>query len=286
MSNKKDGRRVRRRRRGFIAAGWLAAIVIVAAAAALFVSGAAMAGEKVLLLGVDSRPGDRGRSDAIVVLNPRPFNRGLVMLSVPRDTRVPVPGRGTTKINHAYAYGGSDLSVETAEGFLGVSLDHHITFSFGAVKEIVDALGGITLEIESPMNYHDPYQNLLIDLEPGVKHLNGEEALGFLRFRRDSRGDIGRADRHRQFIEVFIKTALKPSNWSRLPAVYRAFTENVETSMSPFQLLRFSGASALALISGVDSQSVPGRSATIEGVSYWIADEEAMAGQVDELFGR
>lgn len=284
MTNTADGIRTRRRRRRFAAAGWLAVIVMLVTAGAVFVSGTAWAGERVLLLGVDSRTGDKGRSDAIVIMSPQPLGRGLTMLSVPRDSRVPVPGRGTTKINHAFAYGGADLSLATAEQFLNLPLEHHITFNFKAVEEIVDALGGITLEIESPMNYHDPYQNLLIDLEPGVKHLNGEEALGFLRFRRDSRGDIGRGDRHRQFIEVFIKTALKPSSWPRLPAVYKAFTENVQTSMTPFQLIRFSAASALALMRGIDSQSVPGRSATIDGVSYWIPDEEALVLQVDELF--
>ncbi|HEX6990206.1 MAG TPA: LCP family protein, partial [Bacillota bacterium] len=134
--------------------------------------------------------------------------------------------------------------------------------------------------------YRDPYQDLVIDLEPGTQRLDGQQALGFVRFRSDAQGDIGRTARQRLFVQAALAQLLAPGGWGRLPAVYAAVREHTETTMGPLALLRFGAAAAVSALWGVDEAVVPGRTATIDGASYWLHDPEETALLVDRWFGR
>src|SRR5699024_11686849 len=101
----------------------------------------------ILLMCVDARGADKGRSDALMVLTLNPKTDSMQIVSIPRDTRVEIAGRGTQdKINHAYAFGGADMAVNTVENFLDVDMDYYVSMNMEGMEELVDQLGGITVE--------------------------------------------------------------------------------------------------------------------------------------------
>ena len=264
---------------------WSRALLVVGIALALLITLVATAvGRPVLILGVDRRPGDVGRSDVLLLASPR-VTAGLRLLSIPRDTRVELPGRGTAKINAAYAYGGADLTRQTVSSLLEIPIEGYVVLDFEAVRAVVDALGGITVEVDKRMRYSDPYQDLVIDLEPGRQRLSGEQALGFVRYRSDARGDLARVERQRAFIGALVAELGKPSTWPRLPAAYHALRAHIETNLNDIELLRFGLACALTAQRGVAGETLPGRSATRGGASYWLHDPDATPAAVHQLLG-
>ncbi|MBC7286915.1 MAG: LCP family protein, partial [Armatimonadetes bacterium] len=179
---------------------------------------------RILLLGSDTRPHDVGRADTIMVafLNPRLKRAAIV--SIPRDLRIYVPGHGVTKINHSYAYGGPELTRRTVEELFGVEIPWYVRIDFDTFVKAVDLLGGVDLEVPDVeghgrgMNYDDNWGNLHIHLTPGWHHLNGYEAMGFVRYRHGD-SDFQRTKRQQQFIRAVLAQKVKLAN---LPALLRA----------------------------------------------------------------
>ncbi|MBQ5860328.1 MAG: LCP family protein, partial [Selenomonadales bacterium] len=156
----------------------------------------------VLVLGVDIREGDIGRSDTIFVMSLNREKNVATMLSIPRDSYVPIPGRGWDKINHAYAYGKGKLTRRTVENLLNIEIDYLVEVDRKGVEKMIDAIGGVEIDVEKRMYYEDPWDDdggLVIDLEPGLQTLDGEEAVQYVRY-RDKEGDIGRARRQQKFL--------------------------------------------------------------------------------------
>ena len=128
------------------------------------------------------------------------------MLSIPRDSRVKIDGHGWDKINHAYAYGGSKLSKSVVEKLLGIPIEYTVVMNFQGFVRMIDALGGVTIDVEKRMYYSDPYDDdrgLYIDLHPGVQKLNGKAAIEYVRY-RDEEGDIGRVARQQKFLTALL----------------------------------------------------------------------------------
>jgi LCP family protein required for cell wall assembly len=152
---------------------------------------------RILLIGADQRRGDVGRSDTLLLLSLNPRTHRLALLGLPRDLGVEVPGHGATKINHAYAYGGPALTRRTVEEFLHLKVDYHAVAFFEGFVAAVDALGGVTVDVPDVeghgrgMNYDDHAGNLHIHLKPGTQHLNGRQALGFVRYRKSNTPGLG-----------------------------------------------------------------------------------------------
>ena len=151
----------------------------------------------VLLLGVDEREDDRGRSDTVVVMTVNPAEGSTKMVSIPRDTYTEIVGRGTTdKINHAYAFGGIEMSMATVENLLDIPIDYVMQVNMEGFKDIVDAVGGV--EVNNTLAF-DGYAE-------GTIQLDGDEALGYVRMRKqDPEGDFGRQDRQKQVIQGIMK---------------------------------------------------------------------------------
>lgn len=151
----------------------------------------------ILIIGSDIRPKDEiSRSDTLIV-GSFDFKAGTAnLLSIPRDTRVPIPGHGKDKINHAYAYGGLALTEQTVEDFLEIKIDRTIEINFDSFKNIVDKIGGINIDVEQKMYY--PEEG--IDLIKGNQTLNGTDALSYVRFRGTPTGDLGRIERQQKFL--------------------------------------------------------------------------------------
>ncbi len=224
--------------------------------------------QRVVLLGSDQRTTETSRSDTIMVAAE---GGASGMLSVPRDSRVEIPGHGKNKINAAYAYGGPDLTVKTLEDFTGIYISNYIVIKFHAVEDIVNALGGITIDVKEPIDLG--IEGRVFKIKPGRQVLNGGQALAYVRFRGDPQADIGRIGRQQQFLSALRQQALSPRNWLRLPAVIRAGLKNVDTNMNPLEVARFMMWMELSGKSEV--KTYPGTGKYIDGISYWIPDKKA-----------
>ena len=228
----------------------------------------------IMIMGVDQREDDVGRSDTLMVTMIDPKKNKAALLSVPRDTRVKIKGHGYDKINAAYAYGGHKLSESTVEDLLGVRIDHYIIINTHSFQRIIDALGGIDINVEKRMYYEDPWDDdggLLIDLQPGMQHMDGKTAVTYVRY-RDEEGDIGRIGRQQKFMKAVMDKIASPSIIAHLPSIIREVMGSVETDLSFRQLLEFAGTLKEAQKNGLKTDMAPGRPLYISGISYWIPD--------------
>lgn len=145
----------------------------------------------MLLIGIDSRDGERARSDTMMLAAVHPKKQSAYLISIPRDSFMELPGRGYDKVNHAFAYGGPKLVKSSLERFLNVKIDHYMTVDFDGFRKIVDELGGVDIQVKKRMKYSDPSDDTYIDLHPGLQTLNGKQALDYARYRKS---DLGRED--------------------------------------------------------------------------------------------
>lgn len=179
-----------------------------------------------LILGVDERPGDKGRSDSMIVLTVNPNDKSIQMVSIPRDTRTEIIGKGfDDKINHAYAFGGPEMSIATVENFLDIPIDYFVQVNMESFKDIVDAVGGVTVNNKlefSQSGHHFPL---------GEIELNGEEALSFARMRKlDS--DFGRQQRQRDVIQGVINKGASISSVTKFDDILDILGNNVRTNLT------------------------------------------------------
>ena len=228
----------------------------------------------VMIMGVDKRNDDVGRSDTLMVATLDPDKNQAALLSIPRDTRVKIKGHGYDKINAAYAYGDRKLSQQTVESLLGIKIDHYIVIDVHGFTKIIDALGGIDIDVEKRMYYEDPWDDdggLYIDLQPGMQHMDGKTAVTYVRY-RDEEGDIGRIRRQQKFMKAVMDKLVSPTIIPRLPSIVSAMYDAVETDMSISELLSFLGTLQEAKNNGLKSEMLPGKPVYIDEISYWIPD--------------
>ena len=197
----------------------------------------------IMIMGVDERSDDIGRSDTLMVATIDPVKNETSLLSIPRDTRVAIPRNGYDKINAAYAYGGEKLTQRTVEDFLGIRIDHYVIINIHAFQKIVDAIGGIDINVEKRMYYEDPWDDdggLIIDLRPGMQHMDGKTAVTYVRY-RDEDGDIGRVKRQQKFMRACVDAVTTPAILPRLPGIISSVIDSVKTDLSVRQMLEFIG---------------------------------------------
>ncbi|NHM29997.1 LytR family transcriptional regulator [Neobacillus terrae] len=182
----------------------------------------------VLMLGVDERKGDKGRSDTIIILTVNPNKHSVKMLSIPRDTRTEIVGKGKEdKINHAYAFGGVPMSMDTIEKFLDIPIDYYMKINMEGFKDIVDAVGGVTVNNDLDFTQDGIY------FPKGRIKLNGEKALSFTRMRHeDPRGDFGRQLRQREIIQAIIHEGASVSSLANYNSILGAIGKNVKTNLT------------------------------------------------------
>ena len=234
----------------------------------------------ILFLGADARtPQTQGYTDSINILSIDKKTKEVSLLSIPRDTKVQIAGKGVDKINSAYAYGDINTTKETVENFLKVRIDYYILVDFNDFKEMVDTLGGITMNVEPHISKARPE----LHGKTGVSKLTGEEALIYVRFRQDSESEGGRMRRHREAIQAIIDGALNPSNILQAPAVLNQLRENVKTDIPPLETTVIE-----TLITGFDMDNarigvVTGEYTHINGINYMIPDMDKTEKTVNEL---
>lgn len=226
----------------------------------------------VMIMGVDKRNDDVGRSDTLMVATLDPEKNQAALLSIPRDTRVKIKGYGYDKINAAYAYGDRKLTQSTVESLIGAKIDHYIVIDVHGFTKIIDALGGVDIDVEKRMYYEDPWDDdggLYIDLQPGMQHMDGKTAITYVRY-RDEEGDIGRIRRQQKFMKAVMDKLVSPAIIPRLPSMVSAMYDAVETDMSISELLSFMGTLQEAKNNGLKSEMLPGKPVYIDDISYWI----------------
>ena len=249
----------------------------------------------VVVVGTDRRAHDPGRTDAILVASLDVDTGRVGVLSIPRDTRVRVPGRGYNKVNLIYPVAGPQALVQTLSALLDIPIDGYVRVDFEAFVRVVDALGGVEVTVERPMHYVDRAQGLFIDLPAGHQRLDGRRALDYVRYRGDGLGDVsydpgldlyrGRIERQQQFVRALVEAALRPATLWALPRIVRDVYGLVETDLSP-------GLALAAAAYLVDRRSVtlktavlPGRPGEVAGASYWLPDMERARLVVREVLG-
>ncbi|WP_019123461.1 LCP family protein [Brevibacillus massiliensis] len=215
----------------------------------------------VVLLGFDSREETGSlNTDVMMVSVINPATKKVQLLSIPRDTRVKIPGySGYYKINSAFAYGESErrrderngkvptengvtLTKKTLEQMLGIPIQYYITVDFNGFKSIIDELGGVEVNVDSRLVYHDPTDGTTIDLQPGLQTLNGKNALDYVRHRHDDRGtkyyssDFDRNRRQQEVIKAVLDKMTSPEGFTKLFTVIDVALKNVNTDLSPSQI--------------------------------------------------
>jgi LCP family protein required for cell wall assembly len=165
-----------------------------------------------LVLGADDMKHERGRSDAIMLLRADMKNRRVRALSVPRDSYVELDHKGLhmDKLNHAYFFGGPALAKATIEKYTGIKVDYYGVVNYALFERVVDLAGGVPINVEKRMDYDDNAGNLHVHLAPGQQTLDGVQAKGYVRFRHDALGDIGRMRRQQTFAKALLQRLKSP----------------------------------------------------------------------------
>ncbi len=241
----------------------------------------------VLLIGTDVTLNTRrqviptlARADTLVLMSFDPHTRTAHFLSIPRDTRVHIPGHGTTKINASYAYGGIPLTLRTVEELLGVRVPYYVKMGPDSFARLVDAVGGVWIDVEQDMHYRDWWGGLFIDLKKGRQLLTGEQAMGYARFRMDPLGDIGRVQRQQKVIRALFARLRDPQVVLRAPQLLHWFRTRTQTNLSVQKVLTIGW-----FLRGVSSDQI--RTATLPGrlvPLYWQPDEGRVRELVLEMF--
>lgn len=182
------------------------------------------------------------QTDTMILASIDPQTGQASVLSIPRDTLVDIPqAGGIVKINEANFVGGPTLAVQTVEKLLHVPIDGYVETSIWNFPNIIDALGGLTVDVPYPMHYGTatgPGAYLNINLNPGVQHLNGQQVLEFVRYRHEALGDIGRIQQQQYIIKLILKKVLRPSELPHLPHIIGMLRQDiVATNLSTQEML-------------------------------------------------
>ncbi len=243
----------------------------------------------ILLLGLDDgdeqHPGAPRRSDTMIMVSIHKDDGTINLLSIPRDTRVEIPGhKGYDKITHAYFYGGPSLAVKTVETLLQAPVNHYVVIDWQAFIKIVDLLGGVDLYVERNMDYEDPYADLAIHLKKGYQHLNGHQAGEYIRFRSDELGDIGRVQRQQRFLKAMSEEAFSAGTILKIPSLISTMNEYIVTDISGADMAKIAYYLKGFKTQSLHAEMLPGNFADIGGLSYWNPDKEQTQQLVQRLF--
>ncbi|WP_281658720.1 LCP family protein [Halobacillus sp. Cin3] len=232
----------------------------------------------VLLLGVDERNGDRGRSDALMVLSVDPNNDRSQLISIPRDTRTEMVGDSSQagkldKINHAYAFGGTEMSIQTVENLLDIELDYYVKMNMEGLSDMVDAVGGITVNNE--LQWTDTgYYKKGYEYNKGDITMNGPETMGFVRMRyQDPNGDFGRNERQRKVIEALIDKGASVGSVNKIGNMMDALGNNVTTNMD-FSVMKDLLVNYRSASNTITTYQMKGSGTKISGVYYLQVSEQ------------
>ncbi|WP_077623863.1 LCP family protein [Sediminibacillus massiliensis] len=244
----------------------------------------------ILLLGIEDYQtgGKNGRADSQVIITLNPDTEKMTMTTIPRDTRVnlvqPEEYAGYHKINATYTYGSitgygaNKLTVETAENLLDVPIDKYIAINFEGFRDIVDALDGVTIDIKEPFWEKNIYDdNNRIYFEEGPAHLDGEEALAFVRMRkRDVNNIYSREERQRQFIKSAIDEAISAGTIFKVDDISKILRKRIDTNLTPGEIYTLQRVYSSMDSSKIETIELEGSNQRVGGSYYFIPTEEGL----------
>ncbi|MDR7482203.1 MAG: LCP family protein [Armatimonadota bacterium] len=240
----------------------------------------------VLVIGTDITLDNRrrvlnvARADALALVTFDPERGRIGVLSIPRDTRAVIPGHGEAKINASYAYGAAGLTIRTVEQLLGVRIPYYVKLGPDSFARIIDALGGVEVEVERDLKYTDSWAGYTIDLRKGRQRLTGEQATGYIRFRHDALGDIGRVERQHRLLGALLAQLKQPSTLLAAPRLLRAVSAHTDTNLRPAELMALGVFALRVRDHPLQVHTLPGTFAPL----YWEPDRARVRALVADLF--
>jgi len=223
-----------------------------------------------------------GRSDTMIVLRLDPYRDTASALSIPRDTQAYISGFGTQKINAANVLGGPRLAMSTVSQLLQLPIDHFLVLNVNGLVKLVDEIGGVTVDVPKRMHYMDWTAKLKIDLEPGLHTLTGNQSMGFVRFRHDGLGDIGRVQRQELFIRAVLDKAMQPESWVHIPRLIEIARAYIYTDMDVGELIQMATFVRAVPKRNQTLAMLPG---TFSGTGDWVADPNEVRRIVGRMTG-
>ena len=220
------------------------------------------------------------RTDTLMLMKAN-FDTGKIdLISLPRDSRVNVNGK-LDKLNHAHAYGGIALTLKTIRNFMNIDLDYYIKVSFQSVIKIVDAVGGVTVDVPMTMDY----PSIGVHIPKGRQKLTGKEALTFVRYREGySEGDMGRVKQQQKFVKELLKQTLSTSNIPKLPNIIDSIKDDIETNIPLSTILRLTKHASKLDVNSMRTASIPGHYQYINHLSYYVLNNQQIKQFVNENF--
>ncbi|BAP17687.1 LCP family protein [cyanobacterium endosymbiont of Epithemia turgida] len=245
----------------------------------------------ILVLGIDrvpdAPPGSLdafgGRSDTILILRFDPSDYSVKMLSIPRDSRVNIPGIGYTKVNDANIYRGPALTARVLSKTLNdVPIDRYVRVTTDIFIKLVNLVGGVEVFVSHPMKYEDKTQNLKIDLKVGQQILSGEQAEHFARFRKDSYGDIGRVQRQQILLKALLKQLYAPTILPHILKAISLLEQSIDTNLTWEEMLTLANFGRQVERKNLQMVMLPGRFSQeneFDSRSYWVLS----SGGIDQI---
>ncbi|MET4560670.1 LCP family protein required for cell wall assembly [Lysinibacillus parviboronicapiens] len=237
----------------------------------------------ILFVGVDDsenrgQGSENSRSDALILATLNNKTKTIKMLSIPRDSYVNIPSVGyKDKITHAHALGGTLSTIETVEGLFDIPIDYYVRMNFNAFIDVVDALGGVEVEVPYALHEKDEFDRNTINLQPGLQHLNGSEALALARTRKQD-NDIERGKRQQEILSAIIKQVASVGAISKYDDVIKAIGDNMKTDMTFSEMKSFLSYLTQGM-PRIDSLTLDGADDMSTGVYYYQLNQES----VDEV---
>jgi LCP family protein required for cell wall assembly len=238
-----------------------------------------------LLLGVDNDPkGDNyKRSDTMMLAFVNTYSKKVHLLSIPRDTKIFIEGRGDRKINAAFRYGGIDMTRKSIEDLLEINIDHYMTIDINGFVNIIDILGGIDIEVEDDMYYVDRRGELYIDIKKGYQHLDGRKSMYYVRYRDKIYADIGRIKRQQRFLKVMLEKMKKIGIVWKLPSIIQEIYHNIETDLGIKDIINIMKRFRDIDLAKVGVTTLPGEPKYVDKVSYYVHDHEKTGHLIEDI---
>ncbi|HZK43079.1 MAG TPA: LCP family protein [Syntrophomonadaceae bacterium] len=241
----------------------------------------------ILVMGIDARSAEENsRSDTMILVSIDRKTKKVAMVWIPRDTKVEVGLGRSDRINSINLVKGPEAACNTVGKLLGVKVDYYAVINFSGFIKIIDILGGVEVDVGFNMNHYDPDPKLAINLSKGKQLLNGQDALGYVRYRGGPTADIGRTQRQQTFIKAVAKEMFRPKNIIKLPKILPEAFRQVKTNIPTNDILYIINLAREFDAESVVTQTLPGYPFTDprSGASYWEADKEIAKGIIDDLF--
>jgi len=239
----------------------------------------------ILMVGTDNATG-RGLADTIIVAMVTPPTGEISAVSIPRDARVEVANVGYTRINASHSYGGLPLTLDTVQLLLGIPIDHYIEINVPGLVKLVDAIGGVEIDVEKRMRYTDRSQKLYINLQPGRQLLDGTQAMGYVRFRHDALGDIGRMERQRRFLHAVMQRLFSPEHVLDIPKMARIFVSTVNTDLTVRDIMALKDIIEMHGPEAIRTAALPAQPVRVGGASMLELDPEGVRETVEKVLLR